>query len=155
MTDAADLLAAAARTDALALECARYCAGIDPGNIGTFENALRKIETTDHRWPFEAPRAPDFSASEGDRAVWIAEVAARRLAYLEGRASILRERQAFRDRLREPSLPDLDGAVDAITNDRASLAEVATENAQQRVAAIQRTRETERQRLREARVKGR
>jgi hypothetical protein len=71
--------------------------------------------------------------------------------YLAGRFQAITERQAFRDRLREPSLPDLDGVVVAITDDPASVAEVASENARQRVAEIQRTRENERQRLREAR----
>jgi hypothetical protein len=70
--------------------------------------------------------------------------------YLAGRHAVLTERAAFRARLDEPALPDLDAVSDAITDDPASVAEVGQENARQRVDAIQRTRENERLRLKES-----
>lgn len=146
---AADLLAAAARDETLARECARFCSEAG-GDADALNRALQVVPIEGREWPFEAPRSTDFDLnSEAGRAAYRAGIASARLRYLEGRADVLRERAAFRERLAAPVLPDLEAVSDAITDDPASVAEIASENAERRVAEIQRTREAERQRLRE------
>ncbi len=153
MTNVADLLAAAARDEADAAALARWCAEAG-GDVDAMNRALQPIETEGRRFPFEPPHASGYADTYAGDLQYRADLASARLHYLEGRASVLRERQAFRERLVAPVLPDLDGVVDAIRDDPASVAEVATENARQRVDAIQRGRESERQRLREEAGRG-
>lgn len=133
---------AAARDEALARLAAKYCASVDPQNVDTFNRALAAIPVQGRGCPFEMPRGSDFDLlAESGRAAYRRDLAARKLSYLEQRADVLRERQGFRERLREPSLPDLDGVVDATRNDPESRAELHAEQFEARQAALTAERE--------------
>jgi len=130
--------AAAARDEALALACARFCAEAG-GDVDALNRALQVVPIQGRPWPFDPPRSSDFDLnSEAGRAAYRAGIAAARLRYLEGRADVLRERQAFRQRLSEPTFGglDLDGLVDTTRNDPAARAELHLEQFEQRQAAL-------------------
>jgi hypothetical protein len=134
VSDPADLLAAAQRDETLAVVAACYCARLDPGNVDTYERALQMVGLRDSPLPFKAPESSDYPDADPGRAQYRADLAARRLAYLEGRVAVVRERQEFRSRIAESSLPDLDGAVEAIRHDPEALAELHRERFEQRQA---------------------
>jgi len=145
---------AAARDEALSLLAARYCSSVDPQNTDTFNRALAAIPMQGRGCPFEMPRGSDFELlAESGRAAYRRDLAARKLSYLEQRADVLRERQGFRERLREPSLPDLESIVGDTQSDPEARAELHAEQFEARQASL--TTERERVADREAARKAR
>jgi hypothetical protein len=144
--DMQSLLDAAARDEALSNAAARYCAEADTGRADVYERALQLVPLRGREWPFDGPRSSDFELmTEQGCAQYRADLAARRLAYLESRVEVIQERQSFRERLSAaasqgierlagPGRISLDSLIDTTLDTPGALDELHAEQFQRRQA---------------------